>query len=226
MRLNLNPLEVRILGALMEKELTTPENYPLSLNSLLAACNQKSNRDPVLNLTEADLTRGLEALGARGLARLTTTGGRVGRYCHSVGDKLRLSVAARAVLAELMLRGPQTQGELRIRCERMTEFPDLAAVQDAISELQNFGPALAVKLPREQGRKEQRYAQLLAGMPEIIEAPDTVEGLETEERVERPVPERASGKERMSRLEEEVASVREEIAALRREVEEFIEAFK
>jgi uncharacterized protein len=226
MRLNLNPVEVRVLGALMEKELTTPENYPLSLNSLLAACNQKSNRDPVLNLTEADLTRGLEALGARGLARLTTTGGRVGRYCHSVGDKLGLSAAARAVLAELMLRGPQTLGELRIRCERMAEFPDLGAVQDAISVLQNFGPALAVKLPREQGRKEQRYTHLLAGMPEITEAPDSLEGLETEERVERPVPERSSGKERISRLEEEVASVREEISALRREVEEFIEALR
>jgi uncharacterized protein len=223
MRMNLDPVEVRILGALMEKELTTPENYPLTLNALLAACNQKSNRDPVLNVTEAELARGLAALGGRGLARLTTTGGRVARYVHSVGDKLGLSVPARAILAECMLRGPQTLGELRNRAERMAEFPDLAALDAAVAELQKFGPPLVAKLPREAGRKEQRYAHLLAGLPDFVEA---LEGLEAEERSERPARERNSGKERISRLEEEIASLREEISALRREVEEFIGSFK
>ena len=108
MKMNLNELETRILGCLMEKELTTPENYPLSLNALVSACNQKSNRDPVMSVTENEVVSALQSLGSRGLARLTTTGGRVGKYCHSVAGKLGLAAATRAILAELMLRGPQT----------------------------------------------------------------------------------------------------------------------
>lgn len=219
MKMNLDELEIRILGCLMEKELTTPEYYPLSLNALVSACNQKSNRDPAMTLTEADVVRGLESLGSRGLARLTTIGGRVARYCHSVTDKLRLAQPARAVLAELMLRGPQTPGELRGRADRMAEFPDVAAVEATLDELRQCGPPLVTRLPRQAGRKEQRYAQLLSGMPEFVEEEEPV--------VER----RVSGggavpaNERLVRLEAEVATLREDVAALRQEIEELLAAF-
>jgi uncharacterized protein YceH (UPF0502 family) len=216
--MNLNELEIRILGCLMEKELTTPEQYPLTLNALVSACNQKSNRDPVMTLTEADMLRGLEGLGSRGLARLTTTGGRVAKYCHSVASKLELAEPSRALLAELMLRGPQTVGELRNRCERMVEFADLAAVEATLMELQQCGPPMVVRLPRQAGRKEPRYAQVFMGMPEFVE--------EEEE----PVVERRSGgqvpaNERLARLEAEVGTFRGEVAALRQEIEELIASF-
>ena len=167
MKMNLNELEIRILGCLMEKELSTPESYPLTLNALLSACNQKSNRDPVMVLTENEIAAGLQGLGSRGLARLTTTGGRVGKYCHSVEGKLGLAVPARALLAELMLRGPQTAGELRNRGERMAQFPDLEAVEEVLLELLKCGPPLVARLPRQAGRKEQRYAQLFAALPDL-----------------------------------------------------------
>jgi uncharacterized protein len=218
MRMNLNELEIRVLGCLMEKELTTPEYYPLTLNALLSACNQKSNREPVLSLTEADLVRGLEGLGARGLARLTTTGGRVGKYCHNVAEKLGLDVAARALLAELMLRGPQTVGELRNRCERMTEFADLSAVEAVLAQLQQSGPPMVTRLPRQAGRKEQRYAQVFAGMPEFTEEE---EGPVAEKRSAGRLP----GNQRLVQLEGEVGTLREEIAALRQEVEELLAQF-
>ena len=222
MKMNLDELEIRILGALMEKELTTPENYPLSLNALVSACNQKSNRDPVMTVTEADVVRGLQALGSRGLARLTTTGGRVAKYCHSVADKLRLGQPARALLAELMLRGPQTVGELRTRGERMAEFADLAAVEATLMELQQCGPPLVARLPRQAGRKEQRYTQLLAGMPELPEFPEEEEEAPAEERRVAKAP----ANERLVRLEEGVVALRGEIAALRQEVEELMAAFR
>ena len=237
MKMNLNDLEIRILGCLMEKELTTPENYPLSLNTLVSACNQKSNRDPVTSLTEAEVLRGLETLGARGLARLTTTGGRVAKYCHSATDKLRLATASRALLAELMLRGPQTVGELRTRGERMVEFNDLAAVEVVLAELQQAAPPFIIRLPRQAGRKELRYAQVFAGLPEF--APEAEEAMASEEAAERRAPARerveradqASGSdrsersERVQRLATEIGALRGEAAALRQEVEEMLAQF-
>ncbi|MBU5612009.1 YceH family protein [Geomonas azotofigens] len=218
MRMNLSDLEIRVLGCLMEKELATPESYPLTLNALAAACNQKSNRDPVLSLSEAELQRGLEALGGRGLARLTTTGGRVGKYVHSMADKLGLAAPARAVLAELMLRGPQTAAELRGRCERMVEVGDLAAVEDILLKLQQHGPPLVVRLPRQPGRKEPRYAQVFAGMPELPEE-------EPEQWSAAPASRPRAGNERLEHLEQEVGALRDEIGELRREVEELLAAF-
>ena len=217
MKMNLTELEIRVLGCLMEKELTTPESYPLSLNGLVNACNQKSNRDPVMSLTEADILRGLEGLGLRGFARLTATGGRVAKYCHSVGDKLGLAPPARALLAELMLRGHQTAGELRNRSERMIEFADFAAVDSVLLELQQYGPPLVKKLPRQAGRKEQRYAQLLAGMPDLPEEEPPVE--------EKQVAGRPAANDRLMQLEEGVGVLRGEITALRREVEELLALF-
>lgn len=219
MRMNLTELEIRILGCLMEKELTTPEYYPLTLNALAAACNQKSNRHPVLDLSEADLQRGLEALGGRGLARLTTTGGRVAKYVHSLGDKLGLDAPCRAVLAELMLRGPQTAAELRSRGERMAELGDLAAVEEILQRLRQHGPPLVARLPRQPGRKEQRYAQLFAGTPDLPDEEPEPEEAAAPARRPRP------GNERLEQLEREVGTLRLEIAELRREVEELLSAF-
>ena len=228
MRMNLSELEIRVLGCLMEKELTTPENYPLSLNALVSACNQKSNREPVLSLSEAEVLRGLEALGARGLARLTTTGGRVAKYRHSVSEKLGLEPAARAVLAELLLRGPQTVGELRNRAERMVEMADLAALEGILTQLRQFGPPLVTRLPRQAGHKEQRWAQLFSGSPEVAEEEEAFADA-AGEAVEKPATDRraapAPGNERLAQLEAEVGSLRGEIAALRQELEELIASF-
>lgn len=221
MKMNLSASEIRILGSLMEKELATPENYPLTLNALASACNQKSNRDPVMNLSEADLTQGLEALGARGLARLTATGGRVAKYRHSVGENLGVDPAARAVLAELMLRGPQTAAELRSRSERMAAVGDIAAVEEILMGLQRHGPPLVVRLPRQAGRKEQRFAQVFAGMPELPEEEEAAVEASSESSVSR----RVSAGRRVDELEEGIGLLREEVAALRREVEELIASF-
>jgi uncharacterized protein len=238
MKMNLNDLEIRILGSLMEKELTTPENYPLTLNTLVSACNQKSNRDPVTSLTEAEVLRGLETLGSRGLARLTTTGGRVAKYCHSATDKLHLSTPSRALLAELMLRGPQSVGELRTRGERMAEFSNLAAVEGVLAELQQAAPPFIIRLPRQAGRKELRYAQVFAGLPEFT--PEELDDAEAfEETVEPRAPARerierverlerapsADRTERVQRLEAEIGTLRGEAAALRSEVEDLLAQF-
>lgn len=219
MKMNLDEVEVRILGSMIEKELTTPENYPLSLNTLTSACNQKSNRDPVMSLTEDEVVRGLDRLGARGLARLTATGGRVARYRHSAADQLELTPPCLAVLAELLLRGPQTVGELRIRAERMAPLPDLAAVEAILAELQRHTPPLVACLPRQPGRKEQRYAHLLAGRPQ----------LPADEPATSPEPARlrvAAQNERIARLDEEVAALRTEVADLRRAIVELMARFE
>lgn len=213
MKMNLDEVEIRILGCLVEKELTTPEHYPLSLNALTSACNQKSNRAPLMELAEADVVRGLEKLGARGLARLTAAGGRVAKYRHSLGDNLHLAPPALAVLAELMLRGPQTAGELRNRAERMTLLADIAAVEEILGTLMTFGPPLVARLPRQPGHKEQRYAQLMAGVPDVpADAPAPLP---------EPAPQRVMAEdERLARLDEEVSTLRAEIAALRSAIEE------
>src|SRR5512145_1860103 len=117
MEFTLNAIEARVLGCLIEKELATPEYYPLTLNSLTNACNQKSNRDPVMALEESDIIRGLDRLRSKGIARLSGVGGRVPKYCHTLGEKF--APPELAILAELLLRGPQTPGELRSRGERM-----------------------------------------------------------------------------------------------------------
>jgi len=230
MKMNLDDTEIRVLGCLMEKELTTPESYPLSLNALVSACNQKSNRDPALSLTEAEVLRCLETLGSRGLARLTTTGGRVAKYCHSATDKLQLATPARAILAELMLRGPQTVGELRTRGERMAEFSDLGQVEAVLTELRQAAPPFVIRLPRQAGRKEQRYAQVFAGVPDFPPEEELVEQEVPEKPNERRAPARgrarpAPGNERVQLLETEIGSLRNETAALRREVEELLAQF-
>lgn len=213
----LSDVEVRILGCLIEKELTTPEYYPLSLNSLTNACNQKSNRDPVMILEEEDVVRGLDKLRMKGFARHSAEGGRVPKYCHSLGEKLMPPELA--ILAELLLRGPQTVGELRGRSDRMAPCPDIAAAEEVLGDLQKFDPPLVALLPRQPGQKEQRYSHLLSGEPQSA----TVE--------RQPLPEAARARvmaeeERMATLEAEVASLRGEVASLRKIVEEFKAQFE
>ena len=205
----LNDTEVRILGSLIEKEMTTPEYYPLSLNSLTNACNQKSNRNPITSYEENSVLEGLDNLQEKGLARKTlTAGSRVPKYLHSLLDKFDLSRQEIAILCELLLRGPQTVGELRTRAERMTPFEGLEEVEKNMQGLLDYDTALAVKLPRESGRKECRYIHLFSG--DVIR--------------EKAVPV-ISIEERISRLEEETIRLRSELEDLKQTFAEFKSQF-
>ncbi len=218
MEKTLSPVEVRVLGALIEKELTTPEYYPLSLNALTNACNQKSNRDPVLVLEETEVVRALDGLRFKGLALQSSEGGRVPKYAHSATGKLHLDPAELAVLCELLLRGPQTLGELRSRCERMHPFADLGAVETVLNELAERQEALVAKLPRQPGRKENRYGQLLGGPTEFAaESEPVAEPATLQVRGEN---------QRLATLEEEVALLRQELADLRDDFAAFRRQFE
>ncbi len=214
----LNEFEVRVLGCLVEKELTTPEYYPLTLNALTNACNQRSNRDPILSLDEAEVVRALDSLRFKQLALLSAEGGRVPKYRHALVEKFRLDPPELAMLCELLLRGPQTVGELRTRGERMHPFPDLSAVEDVLGELMARTPPFVVKLPRQAGRKDCRYAQLFAGEPQVeAEQPAPPEGARLRLNAEN---------ERIMQMEQEVTRLRAEVAELRLLVEEFKSQFE
>ena len=219
MAIVLNETEVRVLGCLIEKDLATPEYYPLTLNALTNACNQKSNREPVLALTEVEVVQALDALRAKGMVRLSAEGVRAAKYCHSLTERLALEPPELAVLAELLLRGPQTVGELRTRAERMRPFPDLAAVERSLQELMERDPPLVVQLPRQPGRKEPRCAHLLSGQPPV----DVEEPAAPHETARLRV---MAENERIARLEEEVAALRSEVAELHRRVGEFTAQFE
>ncbi len=220
MEIQLSAAEARVLGSLVEKDLTTPDYYPLTLNALTNACNQKSNRDPVVAFEEADVVRALDGLRHKGLAmQAHGEGSRVPKYRHSLGEKLHLERDEQAVLAELLLRGPQTLGELRTRAERMAPLPTLEEVERILGELAGRTPCLAIKLPRQPGRKEHRYAHLLCGAPVL----DLEESL--------PSPEAATlqmraENERLASLEAEVAALRDEMVQLRGELEKFRRQFE
>src|SRR5690242_13461540 len=162
----LDDVEVRVLGSLMEKEIATPEYYPLSLNALVNACNQKSNREPLMALTDGDVEDALAMLRERGLT-IVQTGGRVSKFGHRIVEKLNLGRRETAVLCELMLRGPQTLGELRGRADRMYHFDDLDQVESVLRHLSE--QKLAIRLERMTGTKEARYAHLLCGEPVLPE---------------------------------------------------------
>ncbi|WP_372342171.1 YceH family protein [Geothrix sp. PMB-07] len=203
--LELTPLECRVLGCLLEKQLSTPDVYPLSLNALLNACNQSSNRDPVLSLTEADVQDTVAALIEKGLAEHWP--GRVLKVAHTAKPTWNLSVQEAALLGELLLRGPQTSGELRTNTRRMYAFPDLAEVESCLTILMEAEPPLVRRLPRAPGAREARVAHLLAGEPDLAGAV-----------AESTTPARAG---RMEQLETEVASLREELADLKAAFEAF-----
>jgi uncharacterized protein YceH (UPF0502 family) len=202
----LEPNECRVLGCLVEKQLSTPEYYPLTLNALLNACNQSSNRDPVLSLDEEAVRAALEGLRSRNLSfEVTAAGARTLKYEHRLEDTLHLSVQEAAILAELLLRGPQTPGELRARCARMYPFPDLGEVETGLQLLIEAEPPLIVRLPKAPGAREARVAHLLAG-------PVTAEG---------PSPTPSAPPSRVAQLETEVEALKEGLAGLRAEFEAF-----
>ena len=204
--------EVRVLGALLEKEVTTPEYYPLSLNALLNACNQKSNRDPVVHFDEDTVERALYTLRDKGLLlNVTGAGSRVPKYGHRLSEKLNLGRRELAILCELMLRGPQTLGELRTRAERMHKFDDTSEVESVLDRL----PELVTRLPRRPGEKEARYAHLLSGPAAALEVPP--------ERTADPPPART---DRFAALEAEVAQLRHELDDLKHQFAGFQKQFE
>lgn len=220
----LNDVEVRVLGALIEKEWTTPDYYPMTLNGLTAACNQKSNRDPVLALDEAVVLRALDALRSRSLISLVqSAGSRANKYKQRLTDVLELEKLQIAVLCVLMLRGPQTVGEIRGRTTRIHEFADLQECQDVVDGLcDREAGALVVQLPRQAGRKESRYIHLLAGAPEVEESAESAEH-------ERPEAARISLQmedERIRALEGEVERLDQELQRLREEFAVFRQQFE
>jgi hypothetical protein len=218
MEFTLNVVEVRVLGCLVEKELATPEYYPLTLNALTNACNQKSNRDPVMALEDADVVRALDSLRFQRLAHQSAEGVRAAKYCHNLDGLLRLDPQELAILAELLLRGPQTVAELRSRAERMAPLNDLAAAEEALTNLAEREAPLVVRLPRQAGRKEQRYAHLLCGPPDI-----------SEELTPPSEPARArvmAENERLAALEAEMTALRGELAELRAQLDMFRAQFE
>lgn len=219
MEITLNDIEVRVLGSLIEKELTTPEYYPLSLNALTNACNQKSNRDPVMALAEEDVVRALDSLRFKQLAVVSADGGRVPKYRHLLAEKMGLVATEQAILCELLVRGPQTVGELRTRGERMHPFADLAAVEEVLKELMEREQPFVALLPRQPGRKEGRYAQLFSGMPEATEEASEGRPEAARQRV-------LAENERVAKLEEEVAALRIEVALLQQQMAEFKAQFE
>jgi len=208
-----------VLGSLIEKEITTPEYYPLTLNALTNACNQISNRDPVVSFEDKTVARALEDLRDKKLVWMVTGVGRVPKYEHRLKEALMLAEQELAVLCVLMLRGPQTVGEIRGRTGRLYEFKELDEVELTLQALLTAQPPLAVKLPRQPGTKESRYAHLLSGPIEIEER-------EVATRLEPATIEVRQENERLARVEEELAKVRAELGDLKRQFLDFKKQFE
>ncbi len=209
----LSPAQARVLGALMEKETTTPEYYPLSLNALVNACNQRSNREPVMNLDEDEVRLTLRGLEDKQLAgRARSADGRVTKYEHWLGEAFNFTRAEAALICVLLLRGPQTPGELRGRTERMHRFDEIAEVLAGLQKLMEREPPLATMLPRQPGTKESRYAHLLAGPVESAVAALAQEAASA--------PDGSASDERLARLEATVAELRQELNALRQKIDD------
>ncbi|HJV11160.1 MAG TPA: YceH family protein [Burkholderiales bacterium] len=200
----LSLLETRVLGTLYEKQHTVPDSYPLTLNALVAGCNQKTSRSPVMEATETEVQAVLDTLKGANLV-IETSGGRVARYSHNVERVLQVPSQSAAILTVLMLRGPQTPGELRINCERLHSFADISAVQGFLDELAaRPSGALVAQLPRLPGARESRWAHLLSGTPvqEVAEKPAPVGDVDA----------------RIARLEGEIASLKSVLARVCKEL--------
>ena len=227
----LDALEARVLGSLIEKDLTTPDYYPLSLNALVNACNQINNREPVMTLSESDVTRALDKLRDKRFASVVSGGdNRVLKFVHKLGDTLELKRAEIALLCVLLLRGPQTLGELRTRTARMHEFADLADVQNKLGELaarpEPHAPLVTI-LPRQPGTKESRYAHLFSGAPVAPAVAASIENPNaTPPGTEAYTAPLNSDTERLKQLEDSVATLQREIADLREKFAEFKKQFE
>ncbi len=209
--LQLTPVEARIVGALMEKETTTPDYYPLSLNALINACNQKSNREPVMELDENIVRDALEALREKRLAGPTSSAdSRVTKYEHRMQEVFNFTRGESALICVLLLRGPQTPGELRGRTERIHRFEELSDVQSTLQRLTQHTPPLVAILPRQPGTKEARYTHLFSGSVESVASALPAA----------PVHESSS-----SNMDEEVRALRAEVDQLKREFDEFRRQF-
>jgi len=205
----LDPVEVRVLGCMIEKENTTPEYYPLTLNALVNACNQKSNRDPVVSYDDETVQEALDRLRAKRLITVLTGGGnRVPKYGHRLPDHINLGRREIALLCELMLRGPQTVGELRDRAGRMHKFSDADEVESCIQGMAAREQPLTTKLPRQPGMKEHRYAHLLCGADAIADM--TAEPARN-----------FGGSDRVTALESEVVELKQRVAALEEDLRRF-----
>lgn len=219
MNIKLSAIEARIIGSLIEKQITTPDQYPLSLNALVNACNQKSNREPVMQLDEATVKAAVDGLARRHLVlEKSGFGSRVPKYqqifCNTEFGSLKFTPQQTAIICELLVRGPQTPGELRGRVPRMAELPDPGAIEGILEGLANHpGGALVQQLPREVGRRDSRWAQLFEELPEVVadSAPAP--------RTPPPPPSASVGASdlaaRVAALETQVAELRAEIARLR-----------
>jgi hypothetical protein len=212
MNVILDRVEIRVLGSLVEKEITTPDYYPLSLNALVNACNQKSNRDPSIELDESAVRTALRALDDKALARSAVAGdSRVAKYEHQLQEAFNFTRPEVAILCELMLRGPQTPGELRGRASRLHPFEDLSVVHSTLQRLMHREPELVKLLARQPGTKEARYAHLLSG---------DVEEVSTE------APSEAGPGELMAQLEQQIAELKSDIADLKQQFAAFRKQFE
>ena len=201
MNRELSLIETRVLGTLYEKQHTVPDSYPLTLNALVSGCNQKTSRSPVMEVTESEVQGAIDSLKSANLV-METSGGRVARYSHNLERVLQVPSQSAAILTVLMLRGPQTVGELRINCDRLHSFADTSAVQGFLDELAaRPAGALVAELPRAPGARENRWAHLLSGKVEAPPAPPPKEDLTAT----------------VARLESELAALKELVAKLARQ---------
>jgi len=214
--------EVRVLGVLIEKQITTPDYYPLSLNALLNGCNQTSSRDPIVRYDETTVTRALDRLREKKLAFVYSgADSRTLKFGHKLRDRLELGPAETAALCVLLLRGPQTAGEIRNRSGRLHEFSSLAEVEAALDSLCTHQPhSLATKLPRQIGFKESRFAHLLSGTPVL----PTADSAQPSADVDQPTARQDS--ERLAQLESDVAALRNDLIELRQQFAEFRKQFE
>ena len=212
---SLEPVEVRVIGSLIEKELSTPDHYPLSLNALTSACNQSSNRDPVMALEESTVSQAIDTLRRQGLVRsIQAIGSRVPKYQHLLAEVAELTRAELAVLCVLALRGPQTQAEVRTRASRLMPGDDSTGLDGALEALITREPRpVVVRLARRPGQKEPRYAHLLAG--DVAESDDVAA-------IQPP----AASTDRMSVLEERIDELRNEVSDLRAQLASFRKQFE
>jgi uncharacterized protein YceH (UPF0502 family) len=221
MTTTLNDIEVRVLGSLIEKQVTTPEYYPLTLNALINACNQLSNREPVVTYDENIVSRALESLREKNLAYVFYgSESRVPKYKHVASENLRLDSQELAVMCVLMLRGPQTVGEIKGRTNRLYVFPDLAAVEATLEALVAKDPPLVTRLARQPGRKESRFAHLLSGPIAAEEQQSSLVKVPTASL------DASAGNGALASLQDEVGHLRAEVADLRRQFDEFRKQFE